>query len=449
MTGTAGDRAGRRFLAASVVGAAIAANAWRPFLRVGYPVIGTYLAGIVPTEYPLPTAAATLGATAIAASRGALRSSAGRLGLALTAANLATLVALDRSAREDHRVLEHALVDALGATYRDRMTTLAVPDSTRLAASRGVLPRSGRRSPFLAVPDVAYGPAGTRNHLDVWRHPDLAPDARAPVVVHIHGGAWVTGSKRFQGVPLLETLARHGWVGVSINYRLSPRARWPEHLVDVKRALAWVRANIAAYGGDPGFVAVTGGSAGGHLSAMAALTNGVRDLQPGFEDADTRVQAAVPLYGAYDLTDLEGTGRRDAIDFWHRFVLEESHPTEHGSWAGASPVLAVRPDAPPMFVIHGREDALVRVEGARLFVRRLRDAGAPVVALAELPHARHGFDVFPTVRTRAMIAAVERFLLVAHAELRGRRQPLACGAAPGARESARSGAGSASEPGGL
>jgi acetyl esterase/lipase len=393
----------------------VVANAWKPFARVGYPVIATYLAGVLPAELPLPTAAAVLVPTVVAARRGALRSGPGRLGLALTGASLGTLLALDWSARRDHRVLERALIDALGPSYRARMASLAVPEPSLTARYRHPLPRTGRRSPLKAARDIPYGPAGKRNLLDVWRHPNLPANAGAPVLVQIHGGAWMTGSKYLQGVPMLTYLASRGWVGVAINYRVSPRATWPDHLVDVKRALTWVKANIADHGGDPGFITVTGGSAGGHLSALAALTHGDPQFQPGFEDADTRVQAAVPLYGAYDITDLEGTGRRDAIDFWERHVMKAPYNGDEGAWVGTSPVLTVRSDAPPMFIVHGREDALVRVEGARLFVRRLRDAGAPLVAYAELPHARHAFDVFDTARTRATVAAAERFLLVAFA----------------------------------
>ena len=79
---------------------------------------------------------------------------------------------------------------------------------------------------------------------------------------------------------------------VSINYRLSPRSTWPDHIVDVKHAIAWVQANIAEYARDPDFIAITGGSAGGHLSSLAALTANDPTFQPGFEDVDTRVQAA-------------------------------------------------------------------------------------------------------------------------------------------------------------
>ena len=82
----------------------------------------------------------------------------------------------------------------------------------------------------------------------------------------------------------------------------------------MKRALAWVKEHIAEYGGDPDFVAITGGSAGGHLSSLAALTPNVAAFQPGFEDADTTVQAAVPFYGVYDFTNRDGTSRADMED---------------------------------------------------------------------------------------------------------------------------------------
>ncbi len=102
---------------------------------------------------------------------------------------------------------------------------------------------------------------------------------------------------------------------VAINYRLSPRATWPAHIVDCKRAVAWVREHIAEYGGDPGFIAVSGGSAGGHLSSLLALTPNQPEWQPGFEDMDTSVDACLPFYGVYDTTgDPELSGRLRARD---------------------------------------------------------------------------------------------------------------------------------------
>ena len=150
----------------------------------------------------------------------------------------------------------------------------------------------------------------SRHRLDVYRSklkPGNAPPA--PVMVYIHGGAWIIGDKREQGKPMMYELVARGWVCVAINYRLSPKATWPDHIVDAKRAVAWVKEHIAEYGGDPSFVAVSGGSAGGHLCALLALSAGDPAYQPGFEGADTSVQACVPFYGVMDMTgDPDGSG---------------------------------------------------------------------------------------------------------------------------------------------
>ena len=160
-----------------------------------------------------------------------------------------------------------------------------------------------------------------------------------------------------------------GWVCVPVNYRLSPKATWPDHIVDVKRAIGWVREHIADYGGDPDFIAITGGSAGGHLSSLAALTANVAAFQPGFEDVDTRVQAAVPFYGIYNLADWDGKGGPVSnIRHVERQVLKVSPTSDPERWSQASPISWVGPDAPPMMFVHGTNDSLVPVEGARQMV---------------------------------------------------------------------------------
>ena len=111
------------------------------------------------------------------------------------------------------------------------------------------------------------------------------------MLLQIHGGAWVIGNKRQQALPLMHHLAAHGWVCVAANYRLSPRATFPDHLIDVKLALGWIHEHIDSYGGDPEFVAITGGSAGGHLASLAALTANHPEYQPGFEPAETSVKS--------------------------------------------------------------------------------------------------------------------------------------------------------------
>jgi acetyl esterase/lipase len=185
----------------------------------------------------------------------------------------------------------------------------------------------------------------------------------------------------------------------------------------VKRALAWVRDHIEGYGGDPSYVVLTGGSAGGHLTALAALTPDEPAYQPGFETADTRVQAAVPFYGVYDFAG--STGLDSALLMRDRYlgprVLQKRWDDDPEAFEQASPILRITPDAPDFFVIHGGIDSLVDVEQARLFVAALRDTSKGSVAYAEFPGTQHGFDIFPSIRSEHVVRAVQRYLEWHHA----------------------------------
>ena len=236
------------------------------------------------------------------------------------------------------------------------------------------------------------------------------------MLLQVHGGGWIIGNKDEQGQPLMTHLTEQGWVCVAINYSLSPRAKWPAHIVDVKRAIAWVKEHIAEYGGDPDFIAITGGSAGGHLASLAALTANDPAYQPGFEHVDTTVQAAVPFYGVYDFTNRDGNARRDM-----QMVLEERvFPTrlddDRETWDLASTMSRVHADAPPFLVIHGTNDALAPVEQARTFVSLLREVSAAPVVYAELPGAQHAYEIFWSPRTHASVQAVARFLALVRSD---------------------------------
>jgi acetyl esterase/lipase len=257
------------------------------------------------------------------------------------------------------------------------------------------------------IKDIPYGEAGVRNHLDVYRRADHPTGC--PTLVQVHGGAWVIGTKDQQGRPLMLEMARRGWVCFAPNYRLSPRATWPDHVVDVKAAIAWVREHGAEYGADPGFLVLTGGSAGGHLVSLAALTANDPSYQPGFEDADTTVQGCVPYYGVYDIAMETGTR---AAKVRHRTLMTRlvMKTREEEAFRKASPLARVHADAPPFLVIHGRNDTLVPVQEARLLVERLRAVSPGPVVYLELPGTQHAFDVFPSVRSDAVVRAVARFL---------------------------------------
>ena len=390
---------GRRPWAASLVALAtgagalvVAAAGFRPLTRRWPEAVGASVLAALATELPRPTAALTGGIAVGAAHRGAARTFPGRVGLGLVATAVVAVLTLDRRTRATDRVLAEALATALGPDA-------PVPEVPAALPARALT--APRRFRTAGARDVAYGPHGRENLLDVWRHPDLPADAGAPVLVEIHGGAWSSGRKEGEANPLMGYLVERGWVCVTVNYRLGPGARWPAMIDDVRAALRWVHAHVGEHGGDPDFVAVTGGSAGAHLAALAALTG---------EDG-TRVDAAVTLYGIYDLTEDDGSGTLDAL------LAETMMPgpltRDVATWTGASPAHHVHPGAPPFFVLHGTGDAVVVPEQSRAFVRALRSVSEQVVAYAELPHAQHGFDLLPTPRTRLMVRAVEAFLVAA------------------------------------
>ena len=406
-----------RFLLAGVASAASTANALRPAALSGTMSVPSFAFGLTPSELPLQTGLFQLGTAALLARSGGTRGWKGKLGLAAFAVSMAGLAKVHRQASEADEALERALVDALGADYRSRIREPFAPgEEVALTRQQLLRPDMRVRKRYRSAAGISYGDAGMRNLLDVWKRSDLPADAKAPVLFQVHGGAWTMGRKEGQAEPLMAHLAERGWVCVTANYRLSPRASWPDHIVDVKKALAWTKATIAEYGGDPDFVVITGGSAGGHLASLAALTPGLEDFQPGFEDADTSVVAAVPFYGVYDFVNRHGTSRADLEGFLATRVFKSRLAEDRPRWEQASPISHVGPHAPPFFVIHGTNDSLVPVQQARTFVDELRKESKEPVAYAEIPGAQHAFEILPSVRAHAVAYAVERFLAVVRSE---------------------------------
>lgn len=396
-------------LAAAVLSAVSTINGYRPLARNGYPSLWSWAFGLVVTELPLQTLASQLGGLAMTARRltRPVRT------VAWLVAGLSALGLLNFS-RAGHRAnvqLTAALDSGLGTQRRTESAGLwRQPAGGGTAKTPGLLRMLRIYHDYAHDADISYGEYGRANHLDIWRRRDLEPTGRAPVLFQIPGGAWTTGNKRGQAHPLMSHLAELGWICVAINYRHSPRNTWPDHIIDVKRALAWVKAHISEYGGDPNFVAITGGSAGGHLSSLAALTPNNPQFQPGFEHADTRVQAAIPFYGVYDFTRVEDAMHPMMLPLLERMVVKQPHSTNLTSYVAASPVTHVSADAPPFFVLHGRNDSLVPVEQARGFVARLREVSRQPVVYAELPFTQHAFDMLGSVRASHAAIAVEQFL---------------------------------------
>ena len=394
------------FLVVSIIGLLFTLNALRPVRRPVFLVGISFFSGWLTTELAVFHLAWQAVVTAFFVDAGALDAWSGRIGLVLTAVSWAGLAWMVAVALRTGAVMDAALREALVSGYDDEPRSVSWP--------RVLVPNPRRRG-VQRIRNLAYTDDGNRRHrLDVYR-PRAEPGGDAltgaPVLLQIHGGAWMIGSKDQQGLPLMYPLAQNGWVCVAINYSLSPRATWPDHLVDCKRALAWVKEHIAEYGGDPERVVVTGGSAGGHLTAMMGLTANDPRFQPGFEAADTSVRAFIPIYAVYDFTDREGfRGNRDPLRrALERHIVKRVREEEFAIFDLASPMSHVREGVPPCFVVHGELDTLAPVEEARHFVGLLRAVSTEAVAYAELPGAHHAFDVFPSIRCLLVVDRIERF----------------------------------------
>src|SRR5438552_7204541 len=350
------------FLIVSVIGLLLTLNALRP-LPFEATSVPAFFAGWLTSELPIHTIAWQLVAAAVLIAAGALSGLAGWIGLVVTLISWAGLLFLVTQAQRAEAVFEQALVNALGPDYRERMAPeLTASQGAAKAWRRLILPFRMKDPDVEKIIDVPYTDDGDRvkaHRLDVYRN--RAHPTGRPVFVYIHGGAWVMGDKREQGRPMMLHLAAHGWVCFSVNYRLSPKATWPERLDDVWTALDWIRAHAAAHGGDPSFVAVSGGSAGGHLAALAALT-----APAGLVDA------CVPLYGVYDFTNRDGLRGPGMTRFLlERQVMKVPFASHREAYEAASPMDQIGDRIPPFFVIHGTNDSLVPVQEARNFVRLL------------------------------------------------------------------------------
>lgn len=296
----------------------------------------------------------------ICVAGGALDSTLGWIGLIVLLLSWPGLLHNLRLGLQSGATVEEALTEALGSDYRSRIP------ATAAARLRGAVGFRDWCRPFrMARPDVevirniAYANGGIRQRLDIYR-PRVIPPQGCPVVLQIHGGGWIIGNKEEQALPLMYQLAASGWICVAANYRLSPSVGFPTHLHDCKAALAWIRTHGREYGMDPSFVAVTGGSAGGHLCALMGLT-----------------------------------ANRDE---------------NRERWELASPVSQVHPDAPPFMVLHGSCDSLAPVADARLFVQRLREVAREPVAYVEFTGAEHAFEIMHSPRAEQAVDGVQRFI---------------------------------------
>lgn len=308
--------------------------------------------------------------------------------------------------------VEGALQAGLGANYRNRIPPGRSHQlRNRVGVADWCRPLAMSRPGVELIKHIPYGPAGVRQQLDIYR-PAILPAEGCPVLLQIHGGAWMMGDKGSQAQPLMYHLASKGWICVAANYRLSPSVGFPTHLEDCKRALCWVREHGREYGMNPDFVAVTGGSAGGHLTALMGLTANRPEFQQENPEVDTSVQACIPFYGVYDFLVRydQHPNRRVYERFLTGKVLHESVKDNPALWDLASPVAQIHTDAPPFMIFHGTHDSLAAVTEGRVFSKKLREVSRQPVVYVEMPGAEHAWEIVHSLRTEHTIDGVHRFL---------------------------------------
>lgn len=399
------------FLLLSLAGAWLTYNVYRPMYAPSRRAALSFFAGWLTIELALHQIALQVAVTALFVRAGALRGWPGVLGLLITLCSWTALGHRYWRSRDSEVAVERALREGLGTNYREKiLPQIATGLASEVDWKQILLPFPIRHPDVERIRDITYTRvAGLNLKLDVYHHRSSPTDC--PTLLQIHGGAWVIGSKNEQALPLMHHLAARGWVCVSADYRLSPHATFPDHLVDLKRAVQWIREHGREYGANPDFLVVTGGSAGGHLAALVALTGNDPACQPGFEHVDTRVQGCVAFYGVYDFTDRHGLWHHQGLrELLERQVMKGSLDEIPERYEAASPISQISPDDPPFFVIHGELDTLVPVAEARQFCEVFRRTARAPIVYAEIPGAQHAFELFPSLRSVHVVHGVERFL---------------------------------------
>lgn len=405
------------FVLGAVAASAIALTLWPP-RRPAVVAFAAFLIALPITELPVHAALVLIATTVPLALGGALATTTGLVGLALVLAGLLGLLHHVRLATHTTAVVERALKAGLGRDYHDAIAP-ALRDAYDPTTSWRALATIWPWCPpgVTRIRDLTYARAGGRDlRLDILRRTDLV--GPAPVFLFVHGGGWILGHKRQQGHVTLHELAAAGWVCVAIDYRLSPRATFPDHLEDVRAAIGWVKRTIRDHGGDPGFIVLGGGSAGAHLASLAALTA----TAPAPGEPDLRVQGCVAYYGVYDFADRDRAFRHGMFRvLLERMILKRRFADGAAPFDDASPITHIGADAPPFMVLHGDRDSLAPIAGAARFVDAFQRIARSPMVWVNLPGAQHLFEWYPSLRSVPAVHGVHRFCQAIYSRHRAAR----------------------------
>jgi acetyl esterase/lipase len=410
------------FLIVTIVGALLTLNAWHPNRSHPRWSALSFFFGWLTSELAMHHVIWEVAATLVFISLGALSAWPGWLGLGIACANWFALLADYLSGWRARPIVQAALDEAFGNGWRSSVRPELLEKITRVSFRQLLFPLPVSHPEVEKAANVCFDRTQKKPLcLDVYRH--KAHPTNTPTFIYVHGGAWVIGDKSTQGLPILQHMASLGWTCFGVNYRLSPRATFPDHLIDVKRAIAWVKENGAQYGANANFIVISGGSAGGHLAALAALTAEEKVYQPGFEQADCHVNACVCSYGVFDFTDrAKAWPHLGMIKLVAKYVMKSRIATAPEDWRKASPIAWVTKSAPPFMLTHGTRDSLVPMAESRNFADALRAVSDSPVAFAAIPGAQHAFEIFPSPRAVCAIEGIADFSTVVYSRYLGSPQ---------------------------
>jgi len=256
----------------------------------------------------------------------------------------------------------------IGAPYGSAQKASEVPDNVEL------------------LRDVVYGKGGDRPLKMHILRPKTPGSAPMPVVVWIHGGAWMAGNKD-EGIRLLPRFVQRGYFCASIEYRFSQEALFPAQIEDCKCAIRFLRSKAKEYNLDPQRIGVWGASAGGHLVALLGTSASVKELEGkgGSQDYSSRVQAVCDYFGPADFPRWGDKSHPAVLKLLGGPVAEQKQKA-----ALASPVTHIGKDLPPFLIMHGDQDKVVPLDQSEALHEALKKAGADVT-LHVVKGAGHGF----------------------------------------------------------
>ncbi len=318
----------------------------------------------------------------------------------LSACGLETVPSVDISG------LEEETADTSHAAPAD--SEMEVPPVLRITEEEETEPPTIPVTEVRVIRNIEYARVdGIPLKLDMYV-PDTPVMEPMPVVVFIHGGGWQTGDK-YPGKA--EILARRGFLGISINYRLSDVATFPAAVEDCKCAIRWVRAHAEKYGADPEKIGIWGGSAGGHLVMMLGCADETAGLEgnSGWGAYSSRVQAVCSYYGPSDFAIMGEYTERTDFTVESKFLggTKEEIPDVY---VKASPVTYVSADDPPLLMVHGDKDIVVGLKQSEAMLEAYKETGLEAT-LITVKNAGHGFSTIKGIPINPSIEEIEQAVL--------------------------------------